>query len=192
MWTSGAAIRPVPRFARIDAEVLASIEARLADDADDEALDAAFERFEQTQPALAELVSKELSRPLDETALALGYFLCITLWLAFDRRFGERLAPAEAQDVAATEEALVLEEQLRAERAEAPAGVDDVIAHEQPDAAAFVHAHVDAALEVDGKDAVDVADVDRVYRVALLVLLTLSYAVRPEPGDCSGNRELYA
>lgn len=87
MWVRGAAIRPVPRYAVVERSTLDGIERELADDsprARDE-LDRAFTRFESTQPHLAESISQVLARPLDETALALGYFLSIAVWLAFER-----------------------------------------------------------------------------------------------------------
>ena len=77
MWVRRAAIRPVPLYAQVPQRALADVEERLAEDGDDarDRLDQAFARFEETQPALAERVSNALIGPLDETALALGYFL---------------------------------------------------------------------------------------------------------------------
>ena len=95
VWVRRAAIRPVPLFAQLPARALADVEDQLGDDDDDDArsrLDEAFARFEATQPALAERVSEALGRPLDETALALGYFLTLAIWLAFDAVFGADLA----------------------------------------------------------------------------------------------------
>lgn len=177
----------------LDAHTLGEIEARLADDEADSSLDDAFDRFERTQPHLAERVSQVLSRPLDETALALGYFLSISIWLAFEKRFGARLRSAIAEEVVAVDAALRLEEELRAERAHDPASVEDVIAKEQPDAVAFIHEHVDAALDVQTGEPPDVEDVDLVYRTALVVLLALSHAVTAEPGaPADPSREILA
>ncbi len=192
MWSQGAAIRPIPTHAVIDAHTLGEIEARLASDDEDATLDLAFDRFERTQPHLAERVSVVLARPLDETALALGYFLSISLWLAFERRFGVRLRTALTEEVEAVEAALRLEEELRAERAHDPASVEDVVAKEQPAAVAFIHEHVDAALDVQTGEPPDVEDVDLVYRTALVVLLTLSHAVSGEPGATADTREILA
>lgn len=193
MWTQGAAIRPIPAHAVIDARTLGEIESRLAGDEADTSLDLAFDRFERTQPHIAERVSQVLARPLDETALALGYFLSISIWLAFEKRFDARLRTALADEVEAVETALHLEEELRAERAHDPASVEDVIAKEQPAAVAFIHEHVDAALDVQTGEAPDVEDVDLVYRTALVVLLALSHAVAAEPGSPSDiTREILA
>jgi len=183
-----------------------SIEDELADDglaregtgAD---LDAAFARFEETQPAVAQLAAGVLARPLDETALALGYFLTIAVWMAFERAFGARLGEVSEQALAAAESALALEEELRATHANEPLELDDVMAIEQPSILAFVNEHVEAALEpsdghghgaAEGKEPreVDVDDVHAVYRNVLVMTLALSHAVSPATG--SRPREMLA
>jgi hypothetical protein len=203
MWVRGAAIRPVPRFAVVAASTLQQIEAELADDsvrARDE-LDAAFARFESTQPHLADAISQLLSKPLDETALALGYFLSIAIWLAFERMFGAaRLREVSTDALTATEESIELEEQLRAANGSEPFDLDDVVSVEQPSVFSFVHQHVDAALDPDERSAeeggapraVDVQDVRAVYRAIVLLTMCLSHAVIPVDGASRGNAELIA
>jgi hypothetical protein len=201
MWVRGAAIRPVPRFAVVEAALLEQIERQLADDspASGAELDGAFSRFETTQPHLADALSRVLSRPLDETALALGYFLSITIWLAFERGFGPaRLREVSEDALRATEGAIELEQELRAAHGEAPFDLDDVVSLEQPSVLAFVHEHVNAALEPAESAAeqpreVDVDDVHSVYRAVVLLTLCLSHAVLPIDGSASrGSRELMA
>ena len=206
MWGKGSAIRPVPRWAVLEARTLEDVERDLSrDDEDGLDLDDAFERFETTQPALASKVGGVLGRPLDETALALGYFLSIAVWLAFDRAFGSRLREVTDDALTATESALTLEEELRASNAKEPLEIDDVVAQEQPAILAFVHEHVEAALEgsapaVRGRGGasaeesaaategeaeidVDVDDVHAVYRTVVIMTLALSHAVAaPEGG----------
>jgi hypothetical protein len=186
MWFRGAAIRPVPPHAVVSREVLDRVEHELADGelgAKSE-LDDAFERFEQTQPALAQAAADILARPLDDTALALGYFLTITVWLAFERAFGTRLGEVseEARDAAVA--ALDLEEQLRKNHAEEPLDLEDVMMLEQPGVLAFIHEHVEAALEPQDEEEheVDVDDVHVVYRSILVETLALSHAVSPTSG----------
>jgi hypothetical protein len=200
MWVRGAAIRPVPRYARVEAATLADIERELADESPHarSELDGAFGRFESSQPKLADAVSHVLSRPLDETALALGYFLTIAVFLAFERTFGApRLREVSADALAATEAAIHLEEELRATNGAEPLDLDDVVSVEQPNVLAFVHEHVDAALEPppagsgDGGE-VDVDDVHAVYRAVVLVTLCLSHAVVPVDGATRGRDELMA
>ncbi|MDB4943847.1 MAG: hypothetical protein JWP97_3381 [Labilithrix sp.] len=205
MWVRGAAIRPVPAYAVVDRAELDRIEQELADQELAEPssftpsallgngpassgrpeLDDAFSRFERTQPALSQLAAHTLTRPLDETALALGYFLTIAVWLSFERSFKGRLGEVTEQDLEATESALTLEEELRASHAEEPLDLDDVMAIEQPGILAFVNEHVEAALEpAEGAEhrEVDVDDVHAVYRSILVLTLALSHAVAPAAG----------
>ncbi|WP_437740760.1 hypothetical protein WME73_35230 [Sorangium sp. So ce302] len=180
MWVRRAAIRPVPSYAQVPARVLSEIEDQLAEDDDDsrKQLDDAFTRFEQTQPALADRISSVLSGPLDETALALGYFLTLAIWLAFDELFGQDLDEVTETALTGVEESLNLDEQIRLHDPAEAVDSDDVIAMEQPDVLAFVQEHLDAALEANAHE-VDVDDVHAIYRVVLIEILALSYAVRP-------------
>lgn len=193
MWVRRAAIRPVPAFAQVPARILERIEDRLAEDDDDsrQQLDDAFTRFEKTQPALADRIAAVLAKPLDETALALGYFLTLAIWLAFDETFGKDLLEVSETALTSVEEALALDEQIRlADPAEA-VDSDDVVAMEQPDVLAFVQEHLDAALEANASE-VDVDDVHEIYRVVLIEVLALSYAVRPPSNWAAQSTEFSA
>src|SRR3954447_471926 len=129
MWVRGAAIRPVPQYAVVARPVLDDIEEELAENglSPKSDLDDAFGRFEQTQPALAQQAAQVLARPLDETALALGYFLTIAGWLSFERAFGARLCEVNGQPLEAAQSALTLEEELRATHADEPLELEDVM-----------------------------------------------------------------
>ncbi|MFT3773679.1 MAG: hypothetical protein QM820_50535 [Minicystis sp.] len=180
MWVRRAAIRPVPAYAQVPLRALTTVEDELGED-DEHArtqLDDAFTRFERTQPALADRISRALNGPLDETALALGYFLTLAIWLAFDRVFRADLGEVTETALRSVEEALQLDEQIRLSDPAEAVDSDDVVAMEQPDVLAFVHEHVDAALEANA-DEVDVDDVHSIYHVVLVEVLALSYAVRP-------------
>jgi hypothetical protein len=170
----------VPLYARVPGGVLGEVEADLAeeDEIARDKLDQAFARFEATQPAVAERVATALGRPLDETALALGYFLTLAVWLAFERNFEGRLDEVPCDELTAAEQALTLDEELRRVDPAEAVDSDDVVAMEQPDVLAFVHEHLDNALEAHAGD-VDVDDVHAIYRVVLIEVLALSYAVRP-------------
>jgi hypothetical protein len=160
--------------------VLEKIEDELASDTAESKnrLDEAFARFEKTQPALADRLSDELGAPLDETALALGYFLTLAVWLGFEATFGDDLEEVSPVALASVEEALSLDEQIRSSDPAEVVDSDDVIAMEQPHLLAFANEHLDAALEANA-DQVDVDDVHGIYRVVLIEILALSYAVRP-------------
>ncbi len=182
MWVRRAAIRPVPPFAELSARTLTEVEDQLSED-DDAArtrLDEAFTRFEETQPVLANRISTMLGRPLDETALALGYFLTLAVWLAFDAAFKGEVENVTETALTSVEESLQLDEQLRLSDPAEALDSDDVIAMEQPHALAFVHEHIDAALEANAND-VDVDDVHAIYRLVLIEVLALSYAVKAPP-----------
>jgi hypothetical protein len=203
MWARGAAIRPVPRYAVIAAATLEEIERELAEDSESARgqLDSAFSRFESTQPQLADALSRVLAKPLDETALALGYFLTIATWLAFEREFGKtRLREVSHDALCATQQAIDLEEELRASQGDEPFDVDDVVSIEQPSLLAFIHEHIDAALDPSASEGqaadeareVDVDDVHAVYRAVVLLALCLSHAVLPVDDALRGTRELMA
>ena len=175
-----AAIRPVPSFALVAEPVLARIEDELAQDDDSSRtkLDEAFVRFEETQPVLADRLSDELARPLDETALALGYFLTLAIWLGFEATFGDALGQVNELGLAGVEEALTLDEQIRLSDPAEAVDSDDVIAMEQP--------HLLA-------DNVDVDDVHEIYRVVLIEILALSYAVQaPAQASAASSTEFTA
>ncbi|HKQ68573.1 MAG TPA: hypothetical protein VJT73_04505 [Polyangiaceae bacterium] len=180
MWVRRAAIRPVPLYARVPPGVLGEIETDLADEDDiaRDRLDSAFARFEATQPAIADRVAKALGKPIDETALALGYFLTLAVWLAFERNFEGRLGEVLGDELGGVEQSLSLDEELRRVDPAEAVDSDDVVAMEQPDLLSFVHEHLDNALEAHAGD-VDVDDVHAIYRVVLIEVLALSYAVRP-------------
>jgi hypothetical protein len=201
MWVKTAAIRPVPTYAQITPSVLDGVEAWLggADDAlpdgDEELsehrLNDVFERFEREQPALAQRIGDKLTRTRDEVALALGYFLCLSVWLAFDRQFGSRIALVTDTAINGVAEALGLDERLRGEDPTEAVDSDDVVAMEQPHVVGFITEHVEAALEVHAAE-VDVDAVHRIYRLALIEVLALSYAVTPPEGATLSNDEIFA
>lgn len=185
----------MPPYAVLGDGVLAAVERELAREGEiaQDALDVAFERFDETQPQLSTYVEELLEKPLDETALALGHFLVIAVWMAFDRSFGARLGRVTTEGLSATIAAVKLEEELRAEHAEEPLDLEDVISIEQPRILAFVNEHIDAALEVGEGDAgrdTDVDDVHAVYRAVMILTLALSHAVAPDAG--AKVRELLA
>jgi hypothetical protein len=195
VWIQGVAIRPVPPFAVIGGDVLERVESELSGDEADRRLrvDDAFRRFERTQPVLADAMSALLSKPLDETALALGYFLSVAVWLAFDRVFGLRLGRVGEQSWRAVDESIGLEEELRADRGHEAIEFDDVVLVQQPGVMAFIHEHLEAALDVaarsedEGRCDVDVDDVHAVYRALLVMVLALSYSVESSEAGLSGE-----
>lgn len=193
MWVRRAAIRPVPAYAELAARALSDVEDQLSED-DDAArsrLDEAFARFEETQPVLAGRISAALAKPLDDTALALGYFLTLAVWLAFDSAFKGEIEQVTETALAGVEESLQLDEQIRLSDPAEALDSDDVIAMEQPHVLAFVHEHIDAALEANADEA-DVDDVHSIYRLVLIEVLALSYAVKTPPMWTAPSNEALA
>jgi hypothetical protein len=177
----------------VSSGIIDAIRESLSDEADDTRtqLDEAFERFESEQPALAAYMGDVLSEPLDDTALALGYFLTLTIWLAFERAHGGHLEEISLESIQATEELVSLDEELRRADPTEAVDTDDVIAMEQPHVCEYIHEHVDGTLEAHAED-VDVDDIHTVYRLALVELLTLSYAVRVPRGFPVAKNEILA
>jgi hypothetical protein len=165
----------------------------LAEDDDEarEQLDAGFERFEDAQPVLATRLGDAFGRRHDDTALALGYFLSLAVWLAFESAFGEHITEVMEQEIDATEELLRLDEELRQADPLEAVDSDDVVAMEQPHLVAFVHEHVNATLEAHAEN-IDVDDVHAVYRQVLIEILALSYAVQRPAGFPVAKTELLA
>lgn len=150
-----------------------------------------FALFERGQPALSARVASHLARPMGETPLALGYFLSLAVWLSFEQTFTERLRQVTDEEIEATMEALQLDEELRQEAPDEAIETDDVIAMEQPHLVDFIREHIDVALEAD-PIGVEVEEVDVIYRLVLLLVVSLSYAVDPPfpeivPGGGSGG-----
>jgi hypothetical protein len=184
----GSAIRPVPPFARVERRVLEELERELGRD-DPEAraeLDRAFARFERTQPHLAARIAAVLAGPLEEPALALGYFLSIVVWLAFERSLGARLGEVDAEALLATVASVLVDEELHAERSQ-PFEPGALLDGAQPGVSSFVREHVGVALAALAAQSIDPHGVHQVHRAVVELTLALSHAVAP-----SGNLDLKA
>ena len=187
MWVRQRAIRSVPSYARIETTTLEKIEAGFDDsDGGQAKLERAFERFERTQPTLADHFAQLFQRPLEETSLALGYFLSLSIWLAFEESFGPRLNLVGDADLQAAAQSLQLDEQLRRDDPHESVDTDDVIAMEQPAIVEFIREHVDVALE-NSSETVKVEEIDVIYHSILIEVLALSQAVKPPERYNAGN-----
>jgi len=179
MWIRKSSIRPVPAFARVTAGTVDKVRESLLSDSDEEVeagLDEYFDDFEQAQPALYAAVSGTLEEPMDETTRALGYFLSLVVWLAFQDAHGRALKSVSTDEIRGTTELLEFDSQLRAEDPTDPLETDDVITMLQPALMQFVHEQIQAALEDQGSSA-NLDELQGVYKVLMVELLSLSYAV---------------
>lgn len=193
MWLRKSSIRPVPGYARIEETTLEQIQDSLLEDEEQtqDLLDDAFERFDEQQPALSAHLGELLARPISEPALAIAYFVCLSIWLAFSERFGRSLDAVSEEELLATLELFQLDEELRKVDSSESVETDDVVAMEQPALFRFVQRHFEAALESHGQT-LEVEELDQVYRAILVHILCLSYAVRAPLGYPMQKAEIQA
>lgn len=193
MWVRTAAIRPVPPFAVLPREALEEVEAWLGDDevTTEARLTEIYEALEERQPAVAMRLGEAFAGCRDEVAEALGYFLGLTMYRAFESTFPNQLETVTDDALSSVEEALKLDEQLRGDDPAEAVDSDDVIGMEQPHVVAYIHEHLDSALELHSADA-DVDAVHAMYRTLLVELLALSYAVAAPDGATHYGDEIFA
>jgi hypothetical protein len=193
MWVRTAAIRPVPPFAVLSREALEAVEEWLGDDepTTEARLTEIFEALETRQPVLAERLGDAFARCRDEVAEALGYFLGLTMYRAFEETFTDQLEVVTKDALSSVEEALALDEELRGGDPAEAVDSDDVVAMEQPHVVAYIHEHLDTALEVHADNA-DVDAVHAIYRTLLVALLALSYAVGAPDDQAHRGDEMFA
>lgn len=154
-------------------------------------LDEAFKEFEEQQPILASYVGQILSRSRNEATIALGFFLSLSIWLAFSRTHGAAVQQVTGEDLHSTLEHFALDENLRMDEPQDSLETVDVIAMEQPALVEFVHEHMDATLELK-HTSVNPEELQVVYRNVLVEILALSYAVRAPLGATVSNAEVLA
>lgn len=177
MWVHPVAIRPIPPYAVVsEAAVERAREevSKAEDDAD--ALESIHSELINEQPILADYLTGILSTDLDETALALGFFLSLVIWKSFRRVFGERLRQVDQEGVESMTSTLTAEEELRAQNGREPIDWEDIALVDQPHIAALMNQQIETALGIDDTE-IDLDDVHTVFRALVLMTLALSYAV---------------
>ncbi len=183
MWVQRSAIRPVPSYAKVGRVALENLRNELLAGADKSplAFDEIFEDFEARQPILADHVGEVLSRPLQDASVALGYFLSVSIWAAFDQTLGTSMDPISVDELRSTTELFALDQDLRGETSGEGLDTDDVVAMEQPALVEFVHESIQATLRAQNGQ-LDSEEMGEVYRMLLIQILALSYAVRSPAG----------
>lgn len=154
-------------------------------------LDEAFEDFEEQQPVVASHVGQLLSRPLSEPAMALGFFLSLSIWLAFEHTHGAAVQCVTSEELHSTEELMSFDEGLRLEEANESLETADVIGMEQPALVEFVHEHMAATLDLRNSK-VTPDEIQLIYRTVLIEILALSYAVQAPHGFPVSKAEVLA
>ncbi len=193
MFLRKAALRPVPRWAIVDEEAIATVEASLEDDETNlqESLDRGYSELDRLQPTIAIWMAEELSRMHDELVQSVGYFLSVTVYLAFREAFPTRLREVDEGMLQIAEATLTADEELRAEDPMEILDSDDVLAISQPSLVAYVQHHVGEALD-QGEGEVDLDELDRVYRALLVQVIALSHAVASPTGELGPSRDALA
>ena len=183
-----AALRPVPKWAVVDDVALGGVESTLSDESDQlqETLDAAYREMDRRQPALAGWLGGEVSGRSDDLAQSLGYFLIVTVYMAFREAFPTRLGEVTEAELTDARDMLAADEELREGDAAEMMESDDVVAMTQPTLLHFVQHHLDQALDQAGEKA-DLESFDQVYRAVLIEVISLSHVVAPPEGE--GSKE---
>ena len=180
-----AALRPVPAHARVDEIALASVEEELDRDETQvqDVLDRAFREFDRRQPELVAYLSAELAERKDELAQSLGYFLVVTVYMAFREGFPTRLGHVTKDELESALVSLEADEDLRANDPKETLESDDVIAMGQPILLEFIQTHVSEALDGASEAELNLDDLDAVYRALLIEVIALSHAVDANDGN---------
>lgn len=147
-----------------------------------EVLDEGYRDLDRRQPALAAWLASEVSDCTDELAQSVGYFLAVSVFLAFQEAFPRRLGGVDEGALALAMATLEADEELRANDPLEPLESDDVVAMGQPAVLEFVQHHVREAIKQAGADS-DVRDFDGVYRAVLVEVIALSHAVGSPADD---------
>ena len=156
-----------------------------------ESLDRGYSELDRLQPTIALWMADELSRMRDELVQSVGYFLSVTVYLAFREAFPTRLREVDEGMLQIAEATLTADEELRAEDPMEILDSDDVLAISQPSLVAYVQHHVGEALD-QGEGEVDLDELDRAYRALLVQVIALSHAVASPTGELGPSREALA
>ncbi len=183
----------MPPYALVDSHVLEHLEASLdtADDSLQDLLDRSFTELDRRQGALAEWLADILARTRDELVQSLGYFLAVTVYMAFREAFPTRLTEVDPNGLGIARATLSADEELRAADPAEVLNSDDVIALTQPALVQYIQHHVDEALD-QGEGEVDLDELERVYRAILVEIIALSHAVASPSGQLGPSPETLA
>jgi hypothetical protein len=89
--------------------------------------------------------------------------------------------PISIDELRSTTELFALDQDLRGDTSNDRLDTDDVVAMEQPALVEFVHESIQATLRAHGGD-LDSDEMGEIYRMLLIQILALSYAVRSPAG----------
>jgi hypothetical protein len=171
MLIQAGALSPVPRWAAVPERAVAEALRRLTGEAGMQPrLDAAFRRLESEQPELAAFVAGELAELEQPQAQALGYFLFMLVYLAFEEAFGRRLRALEGDELEQALAQLLADGEVRGAACRFGSYSEDAIALAQPALMTLLRGEVEDAARQQ-------TDVDAIMQAALVQILALSGAV---------------
>lgn len=178
-----AALRAVPQWAVVDEVAISQVEDTLGEEGDElqAALDAAYREMDRLQPDMARFLAEEVADQGDDLAQSVGYFLIVTVHMAFREAFPTRLRTIDEAALQMAIDTLDADEELRKDDPTEAMESDDVVAMTQPALLHFVQHHLEQALEQAGEEP-DLAAFDQVYRAVLVEVVALSHAVEPPDG----------
>jgi len=185
---SGALGRTAP-WAIVPEEVVGALAEELKGEADEvrAVVDRGMEKLDRDQPTLSGYVSSCLQHIEDETALALGHFLSVATFLAFDRAFAGRLRAVDDDALHAAREALVTESELQEKEPHLRLSAAASVATLQPHVAALVDRHLSAAVEAE-EDAPSEEALGVVFGTVLVIVVALTHCVGAPEGRLAERR----
>lgn len=173
------AIEPVPQYAVVDEDTVVQVVQRVTRDDDAvPVLEAAFDRLERRQPALAGWLADEVGRANELGAQTLTYFLFLIVFMSFDEAFGGRLGEVRRDDLAHTFDRLAADGELRDTATPGESYSEDVVSLSQPALMTLINGEVERAVDAAGQ-AGRALDVDPIVQALLIEVLALSAAVAP-------------
>lgn len=183
MFLRKAALRPVPKHAVVDEHAVEAVEEALdVESGLQDALDDGYRLLDRKQPTLGAWLAEQVSQRGDELAQSLGYFLAVTVYLAFEEAFPTRLGTVDEGSLEVALGTLETDEEIRAEDPLEVLDSDDVVAMGQPAIIDYVQHHLQEALDQAG-DRANIEDLDGIYRAILVEVIALSHAVRGLDGE---------
>jgi hypothetical protein len=174
------AFAAVPSYARVSAEAVAVVRARLLGEPPSlqTRLDAAFRALEERRPAVAAFVAEELAGVEEPGVQAVAYFLAMLVVGAFDEQFGARLGAIELADLNQALTALIADGEVRGAGVAGGFYSEDAITLGQPAVMRLVREEIDRAA-ADAPDASVSPTLDAFYQSVLVLVIALTQAVAP-------------
>jgi len=173
MLVQPGALAPVPRYAAVSLDAVTAVLQRLTTAGTlQPPLDHAFRRLEAEQPELAGFIAGELSELEQPAAQALGYFLFLLVFLAFDEAFGRRLRALDAQDLDGALASLLADGEVRSQACPEGSYSEDIVTLGQPALMQAIRQQLESAAE-------QTSEVDPILQALLVEVVALTQAVAP-------------